>query len=321
MLISKFFTATAIVIATLSTAQADSNYPNKPVRMYVGYAPGGTSDIIGRYYADQLSRTLGQPFIVENRPGAGSNVAIQALIQAAPDGYTIGLGSNSIASNAALKRNPYDWESQLQPFSLIGSTPNILLVPPSSPFQSVDDIITAASKPDAFVTFGSAGVGSTLHLSGELFIATTGAKLTHVPYQGMTPAEMALLAGDIDMTFNSPANMVPMVQSGKLRILATTGLDRMAAFPDTPTLDELGLKNFNVQGVWVLVAPTNVPDKILARLNKAVEEVNATEETKAFFDRIYATPMQGGPEEAKAFLKSEQEKWEKVIKETNLKLD
>lgn len=321
MLLKKCLIGAVLAVAALGTAQAAGDYPNKPVRVYVGFAPGGATDLLARYYADQLSRRLGQTFIVENRAGAGGNVAIQALTQAAPDGYTIAMGANYIASNAAMKRNAYDWETQLQPVSLIASTPNILVVPPNSPFQSVDDVIKAAKKPDAFLTFGSAGVGSSIHLSGELFKAMTGTQLTHVPYKGVTPAEVALMAGDIDMMFGSPSNEVPLVQSGKLRVLAITGLERMKVFPDTPTLDESGLKGFNVGASYVLVAPANVPAEVMDRLHTAIEEINATDETTAFTDRIYATPMRGGPAEAKAFLQSEYQKWAKLVEETNLKFD
>ncbi|NYT22450.1 tripartite tricarboxylate transporter substrate binding protein [Alcaligenaceae bacterium] len=321
MLLKKCLIGAVLAVAALGTAQAAGDYPNKPVRVYVGFAPGGATDLLARYYADQLSRRLGQTFIVENRAGAGGNVAIQALTQAAPDGYTIAMGANYIASNAAMKRNAYDWETQLQPVSLIASTPNILVVPPNSPFQSVDDVIKAAKKPDAFLTFGSAGVGSSIHLSGELFKAMTDTQLTHVPYKGVTSAEVALMAGDIDMMFGSPSNEVPLVQSGKLRVLAITGLERMKVFPDTPTLDESGLKGFNVGASYVLVAPANVPTEVMDRLHTAIEEINATDETTAFTDRIYATPMRGGPAEAKAFLQSEYQKWAKLVEETNLKFD
>lgn len=321
MFLKTLLAGSVLAIATLGAAHASVDYPNKPVRVYVGFAPGGATDLLARYYAEQLSRKLGQTFIVENRAGAGGNVAIQALTQAAPDGYTIAMGANYIASNAALKRNTYDWKTQIQPIALIASTPNILVVPANSPYSNVKQIIEAAKKKDAFLTFGSAGVGSSIHLSGELFKAMTGAKLTHVPYKGVTPAEVALMAGDINMMFGSPSNEVPLVQSGKLKVLAITGLNRMKVFPDTPTLDEEGLKGFNVGASYVLVAPANVPQAVTARLSKAIEEINASPETTAFTDRIYATPMRGGPEEARAFLQSENTKWEKLVKETNLTLN
>ncbi len=317
----KFLSVAALGLATLTALPANAEYPDQPVKVYVGFAPGGATDLLARFYAEQLSRKLGHPFIVENRPGAGGNVAIQSLTNAKPDGYTIAMGANYIASNAALKRNNYDWDKQLAPIALIASTPNILVVPPKSPFNSVDDIIKAATKPGAFLTFGSAGVGSSIHLSGELFKAMTGAKLTHVPYKGVSPAEVALMAGDIDMMFGSVSTEVPLVQSGKLKILAVTGLERMKVFPDVPTLDEAGLKGFNVGASYVLVAPANVPADVMQRLSQAVEEINAGEEAAAYTARLYASPMKGGPVQAKAFLKSEYEKWNKLVADNKLSLE
>lgn len=308
-------------VALIGAAHAATDYPQRPVKMYVGFAPGGATDLLARFYADQLTRKLGQPFIVENRPGSGGNVAIQSLTQTTPDGYTIAMGANYIAANAALKRNAYDWRTQIQPIALIASTPNILVVPPNSPFRSATDVIEAAQKPGSFLTYGSAGVGSSIHLSGELFQAMTKSKLTHVPYKGVTPAETALMASEIQMMFGSPSTEVALVQAGKLKVLAITGLQRMKVFPDIPTLDELGLKGFNVGASYVLVAPAHVPSDVIARLSKAIEEINALAETTAFTDRIYATPMRGGPAEAKAFLESENKKWDKLVEENQLKLD
>jgi len=321
MSVVKLLCAAVLGVATAGALPARADYPDKPVKVYVGFAPGGATDLLARFYAEQLSRKLGQPFIVENRPGAGGNVAIQSLAQTKPDGYTIAMGANYIASNAALKRNSYDWDKDLTPIALIASTPNMLVVPPNSPFNSVDDIIRAGTRSDSFLTFGSAGVGSSIHLSGELFKAMTGAKLTHVPYKGVSPAEVALMAGDIDIMFGSVSTEVPLVQAGKLKILAVTGLERMKVFPDTPTLDEAGLKGFNVGASYMLVAPANVPDDIVRRLSEAVAEINAGAEAPAYTERLYATPMKGGPAEAKAFLRSEYEKWNKLVAENALKLD
>ncbi|MFD4836973.1 tripartite tricarboxylate transporter substrate binding protein [Achromobacter sp. NPDC058515] len=321
MSVVRLLSAAALGLATAGALPAHAEYPDKPVKMYVGFAPGGATDLLARFYAEQLSSKLGQPFIVENRPGAGGNVAIQSLAQTKPDGYTIAMGANYIASNAALKRNAYDWDKDLTPIALIASTPNILVVPPNSPFKSVGDIIQAATRPNAFLTFGSAGVGSSIHLSGELFKAMTGAKLTHVPYKGVSPAEVALMGGDIDMMFGSVSTEVPLVQAGKLKVLAITGLERMKVFPDVPTLDEAGLKGFNVGASYVLVAPARVPDAVVQRLSQAVAEINAGAEAPAYTERLYASPMKGGPAEAKAFLQSEYEKWNKLVADNALKLD
>lgn len=321
MSVAKWLSAAALSLAA-GILPAQAAYPDKPIKVYVGFAPGGATDLLARFYAEQLSRKLGQPVIVENKPGAGGNVAIQALTQVPPDGYTIAMGANYIASNAALKRNTYDWDKDLSPIALIASTPNILVVPANSPFKSVGDVIKTATTSDKFLTFGSAGVGSSIHLSGELFKAMTGAKMTHVPYKGVSPAEVALVSGDISMMFGSTSTAVPLIQAGKLKALAVTGLERMKIFPDLPTLDETpGLKGFNVGASYVMVAPANLPADVAKRLSQAVTDINADPETLAYTERLHASPMRGGPQEAKAFLRSEYEKWNKLVNDIGLKLE
>jgi tripartite-type tricarboxylate transporter receptor subunit TctC len=321
MLIKKCLLGALVSMTALGVAQAAGEYPERAVRVYVGFAPGGATDMLARYYADQLSRVLGQPFVVENRAGSGGNVAIQALSRVKPDGYTLAMGANYIAANAAFKRNKYDWETELQPVALVAATPNILMVPPNSPFNSVDDIIAAAKGSNTFLTYGSAGVGSSIHLAGELFQAMTGTKLTHVPYRGASPAELALMAGEVDMMFGSPSNAVALIKGGKLKALAITGLQPIKALPGVPTLDQSGLAGFNVGASYVLMAPAGVSAEVLKRLSSAVTEINASAETTAFNDRIYATSMSGGPVQAKEFLESEYQKWSKLVKENNLQIE
>ena len=321
MSIKKLILGALLALSTLNLANASGEYPDRAVRMYVGFAPGGATDLLARYYADQLSRLLGQSFFVENRAGAGGNIAIQVLSQAKPDGYTLAMGANYIASNAAFKRNKYDWTTELQPVALVSSTPNILMVPPKSTFNNVNELIKAAKGSKAFLTYGSAGIGSSIHLAGELFQAMTGTTLTHVPYKGATPAELALMSGDIDMMFGSPSNAVGLIKDNKLKALAITGLQPITALPNVPTLDQAGLKGFNVGASYVLMAPAGVSVEILKRLSDAVKKINSTTETLAFNNRLYATPMHGGPLEAKLFLESEYKKWLKLVEENNLQID
>lgn len=321
MLIKKILLCSFVAITTATSAQTANDYPDKPVRVYVGFAPGGATDMLARYYSEQLSQAMGQRFIVENRAGSGGNVAIQALSQAKPDGYTLALGANYIAANAAFGRNKYDWKTELQAIALVSATPNILMVPPKSPFNSAADIIAASKGAKSFLTYGSAGVGSSIHLAGELFQAMTGTKLTHVPYKGATPAELALMSGEIDMMFGSPSNAVGLVLAGKLKALAITGLEPIKDLPGVPTLDQAGLKGFNVGASYVLMAPAGVPTEVISRLSNAVVKINASTGTIAFNDRIFATPMVGGPIKAKEFLESEYQKWSKLVKENNLQIE
>lgn len=316
----------ALVIGLLaggvtSPVHAASDYPSKPVHVYVGFAPGGATDQLARLYAAKLSEKFKQPFVVENKVGAGGNTAIHALTQTDPDGYTIAMGANYVAANAALKRNPYDWERQISPIALIASTPNVLVVPADSPLSSVSDVIAAAKRPNSHLTFGSAGVGSSIHLAGELFKTMAGVPLNHVPYKGVTPAEIDLVAGRVDLMFGSISSAIPLVKGGKLKLLAVTGPSRIPDYPDIPTIDESGLKGFDVSAVYMLMGPAGIAQGRLVQLADAVGEINRDPAVQAQIARLYATALDGGPEQARAFLQAEVAKWEDVVRKTGLKLE
>ncbi|MFA4912876.1 MAG: tripartite tricarboxylate transporter substrate binding protein [Burkholderiaceae bacterium] len=304
-----------------SPVDAASDYPSRPVHVYVGFAPGGATDQLARLYAAKLSEKFKQPFVVENKVGAGGNTAIQALTQTEPDGYTIAMGANYVAANAALKRNPYDWERQIAPIALIVSTPNVLVVPADSPLSNVSDLIAAAKRPNSHLTFGSAGVGSSIHLAGELFKTMAGVPLNHVPYKGVTPAEIDLVAGRVDLMFGSISSAIPLVKGGKLKLLAVTGLSRIADYPDVPTIDESGLKGFDVSAVYMLMGPAGIAQGRLMQLADAVAEINRDPAVQAQIARLYATALDGGPDQARAFLQAEVAKWEDVVRKTGLKLE
>lgn len=313
--------AAVLSLAVVGTASGADAYPDKPVRLYVGFAPGGATDLLARLYARKLGERFSQTFIVENRPGAGGNIAIQALTQAPADGYTIAMAANYVAANAAMKRNPYDWERDLMPIGMVASTPNILVVPPGSSLNSVDDLIRQAKRPGNKLTFSSAGMGSSIHLAGELFKVMAGVDMTHVPYKGVSPAEVDLMAGTVDMMFGSVSTAIPLVQTKKLKALAVTGRERMKAMPDLPTIEEAGLKGYDVEAVYFMAAPARIPAPVLERLADAVADINKQPDVQEFMDRIYARPLTGGPEEARAFLKAEVRKWQGVVDATGMKVD
>ena len=302
-------------------AQAD-NYPTRAIKLYVGFAPGGATDQLARLYAAKLTDRLGQPVVVENRPGSGGNVAVQQLAQASPDGYSLVMAANYVAINAALKRNAYDWERDLAPISLIASTPNLLVVPVNSGFKTIGDIAEAGKKPGAQVTFGSPGMGSSVHLSGELFKLTAQSPgLTHVPYKGVAPAELDLVSGTIDLMFDSISTAVPLVEAGKLRAIAITGAQRLKALPNVPTMDELGMKGFNVEATYMVIAPAKTPTPIVQKLSAAIAEVSRQPEVQRTIENLYALPLVGGPAQTTAFLKAEEAKWTEVVKASGLKVD
>lgn len=313
-----------IVLLSLSMtglAHAEPSYPNKPVKLLVGFAPGGATDLLARFYAKKLSEQFGQTFIVENRPGGGGNTAIKALTQSAPDGYTLAMGANYIASNAALNRNPYDWDKELTPLVMVAGTPNLLVVPASSKINSVNDLIAAAKQPGAQLTFGSAGMGTSIHLAGELFQNMANVKMTHVPYKGVSPAEIDLVSGLVDMMFGSISTALPLVESKKLKAIAITGPMRLKKYPDIPTISESGLNGFDVQAIYFMVAPAKTPVNIQQIIADTVDKISKQSETIAFLEGLYANPMYGGPTVTKAFLQSEFIKWQKLVNATGLKVD
>ncbi len=301
--------------------QAQVAYPTREVKLIAGFAAGGATDTIARYYAKKLTDKLGQTFIVENRPGGGGIVSLNALAQSLPDGYILALGSNPIASNAVLNRNPYDWRRDLAPIAMLVSTPNVLVVPGSSPINSVKELVEAAKKTPGTLTFASAGTGSTQHLAGELFQYMANVKMTHVPYRGGSQALIDMLAARVDLTFGSSATMMPLVESKKLKLLAITGPYRLKQHPDVPTIAESGYPGFDVQGDYFMVAPANLPQSIQMILAKAVDEISRQPDTIAFIESMHARPLYGGPAETKAFIEGEYKKWKTLIDAVGIKVD
>ncbi len=315
----------AIVLACAAApaiGQVDP-YPVRPVKLFVGFVPGGATDQLARMYASKLTERLGQPVIVENRPGGGGNIAVQQLTQAAPDGYTLAMAANYVAINAALKRNPYDWERDLAPVALVAGTPNLLVVPANSRFRSPADIAEAARKPNANLTFGSPGVGSSMHMSGELFRQAANApNVTHVAYKGVTQAEVDLVAGTIDFMFGNIATAVPLVESGRLRALAVMGAQRAKALPNVPTMGELGMTTFDLEVTkFMVVAPAKTPPQIVQRLNAAINEITRLPDVQRGIEGLYGFPLGGSASDATAFLKAEERKWAEIIRVNGIKLE
>ena len=282
------------------------------MRLYVGFAPGGATDLLARLYAKKLGEKFNQTFIVENRPGAGGISPSRPWRRRRPTA-TIAMAANYVAANAAMQRNPYDWERDLMPIGMVASTPNILVVPAASRLNGVADLVREARKSPGKLTFGSAGMGSSIHLAGELFKVMAGVDMTHVPYKGVSPAEVDLVSGTVDMMFGSVSTAIPLVQSGKLKALAVTGRERMKAMPDLPTIEEGGLKGYDVEAVYFLAAPARIPQPVLKTLTEAVAQINREPDVREFMDRIYARPLTAA-DEARAFLAAEERKWRDVVR-------
>lgn len=311
----------ALALCCGAGAAVAETYPSRPLKLLVGFSPGGATDQLARLYAHKLSERLGQSVVVENRAGAGGNLAVQLVTQAPADGYTLVMAANYVAVNAALKRNPYEWERDLAPVALVASTPNLLVVPAQSKVQSYPDLVAAAKAPGNRLSFGSPGMGSSVHLAGELFKVMTSVDMLHVPYKGVAPAELDLMAGNIDLMFDSISTAVPLAEAGKLRAIAVTGLQRLKAIPHIPTLDELGLKGFDVGATYMVLAPARTPADVLERLSGAIAAVSKLPDVQRIVEGLYARPLTGGAEETRAFLRAEEAKWQAVVKSSGLKID
>ena len=298
----------------LSAASAQP-YPNKPLRMIIPFAAGGSPDIIGRMVADDLGNALGQVVVVENRAGAGGNIAVQHVIEQPADGYTLLLGtSGNMAANKVLYRNlKFDTEVDLIPISVAYTTCNVLIVSGAGPIKSVADLVAEAKKNPGSLSFGSPGVGTAGHLIAELFKTTTGTQLVHVPYRGQSQVINDLLGGHLSMSFEVAATAIPVVESGKMRALAVTCPRRLAQLPDVPTFAEVGLPGLTLKGLALVAAHGKTPPDIVKKLNEAVVKiVNSPKVT----EKIAAMGLQARsstPEEARALLNADVKRWGHVV--------
>lgn len=299
---------------------AAADYPAKPLRMLVGFSAGGTTDLLARLVAKEMSDALGQPVVVENRLGAGGSVAAGQAARAEPDGYTLIMGAINHAINASLYKDlPYDQLRDLAPVSMVAITPNILVVPANSPLGSVEDVMQAAKARPGELSFASSGVGTSVHLSGEQFKSMAGLDLMHVPYKGVAPAEADLVAGRVNMMFDSIVTALPLVEAGRLKALAVTSAERSAVVPDIPTVAESGLPGFDVSPWYCIFAPAGTPAEVVNVLNKAVVNAMAKPEVRNHLLKLGADPYTGSPQEADQYLRREMERWGKVISDANLK--
>jgi tripartite-type tricarboxylate transporter receptor subunit TctC len=312
-----------IALALLAMPAAAADYPMRPVTLLVAFPPGGASDVLARILGRKLEQIVGQPFVIDNRPGAGGNVAAEVVAHAAPDGYTLLAGNNAIlATNAALyKRINFDPEADFAPIGLIGSQANILVVNPAVPARSMAELIAFAKANPGKLNFASSGHGLAAHLAGELFKAEAKVDIVHVPYKGAAPAPQDVIAGHVQMMFATASSVVPHIRDGKVRALAVASLKRTAVLPEIPTIDQLGIKNFDATTWHGLVAPARTPREIIATLNRALVAALADPGVKTSLTDLGVDIIGGTPEELAANIKSEIPKWTAIIKASGAKLD
>ena len=313
----------ALMLALAGTcAQAQGAYPNKPVKLVLGFPPGSAADVVARLLAPRLGENLGQPVVVENRPGAGSNIAGEAVARSPADGYTLLLGSVANAINATLSRNlSFDFARDFAPVSGVATLPNLLVVHPSVPAKSVQELIVAAKAKPGDLMYGSSGNGTAPHLSGELFNLMAGVKLVHVPYKGSPQAVTDLLAGRVLVMFSPASTVLQHIRAGNLRALASTGLARTGAAPELPTVAESGLAGFETSVWFGLVAPLGTPVEVLDRLNRDTQRALAAPELKSQFAAQGVDAMGGSREQLAAYIRQEIDKWARVIQASGAKID
>jgi tripartite-type tricarboxylate transporter receptor subunit TctC len=315
-----FLGATLFAFATAALAQA---YPTKPIKLIVPFPPAGSTDLSARAVAGKLGERLGQPVIIENKPGAGGNIGGDLAAKSAPDGYTLFVGTvGTNAINAGLySKMPFDHLKDFAPVILLSKTSNVLVVNPSLPVNSVQDLIRLAKSKPNEVTFASSGVGTSIHMSGELFKSMAGVQMTHIPYKGSGPMLIDIMSGQVNLAFDNVSAALPHIKSGRLKPIATTGTVRPPSLPDLPTMQEAGLAGYDSTSWNAIFVPAGTPKPIIDRLNKELDAILNSAETKKFFLDQGAEAGGGTPEQLDAFVRAETAKWAKVVKESGAKAD
>ena len=308
------------LVAALACAQT---YPTKPIRLVVPFPPGGATDILARDVAQKLTEAWGQSVIVDNRPGAGGNIGSELVAKSSPDGYTLEMGTvGTHAINASLyAKMPYDHVRDFTPVILVAGVPNVLVVNPALPANSVAELIAYAKANPGKLNFASSGNGTSIHLSGELFKVMAGVQITHIPYKGSTPALQDLLGGQVQMMFDNLPPSLPQIKAGKLRALGVTTLTRAPALPDVPTLSESGLPGFEASSWFGILAPAGTPAPIVAKLNAEIAKWLATPEAKEKLAKQGANAAGGTPDDFAKHIAAETAKWAKVVKDSGAKID
>lgn len=308
--------------ASAWSAAAPTEFPTRPIRLISPFPPGGGNDIISRTLGAAVSKRLGQSIVVDNRPGANTIVAMEILARATPDGYTLLTSSSSQATNATLyTKLPYDSIKDFSPVSMVGMSPLVVAVNPALPIKSVGDLIAAARAKPGTILYPSAGTGNSTHLAGELFAVMAGVTLTHVPYKGLGPGLLDLMAGRLHMVFSTAPAAIPHIKSGRLRGLAVTTAARSSLVPQLPTVAETGVPGYEAGSWYGIIAPAGTPRAIITRLNTEITTVLATPEFREQLMSAGADPAPTTPEQFATLLQAEIAKWAKVIKLSGAKAE
>jgi tripartite-type tricarboxylate transporter receptor subunit TctC len=322
-----FAKAVAVAVAGLlfssglAAAEPAGDYPSRPVKWVVAYPPGGTTDILARIIAQYLSDHLGQQFVIDNRPGAGNNIGTEAVVNSAPDGYTLLLVNPANGINATLYRHlKFDFLRDIAPVAGITRTPNVMEVTPGFPANDVAEFIAYAKANPGKVNMASSGNGTSVHLSGELFMAMTGVKMTHVPYRGAAPAITDIMAGTCDVLFDNMPSSITFIRSGKMRALAVTTDTRNPSLPGVPTVGET-VPGYEASAWFGIGAPKGTPAAIVEKINKVVNQALADPRVQAQLADLGGVPLAGTPEDFGKVMADETGKWAKAVRFSGASLD
>ena len=318
---SMLMAAAGLMLALAGPAFAQSDYPNRPVRLIIPFPPGGSNDVVGRMIGDQLSKQLGKQVVVDNRAGAGGVVGTEIASKAPADGYTLLVISLAHAVNPWLYKLPYDPIKAFAPIGVMGSGPNVVVVHPDLPVHSVKELIALAKQKPGDIQYASAGIGSFQHLGGELFKLEAGIDMLHVPFKGGGPAMIDVVGGHTKVMFSSLVQTTPHIKTGKLRAIGVGSKDRSKVLPDVPSVAEAGVPTYEAVNWWGIVAPAGTPKPIIDKLHAALTASQDSAEVEKQFAAEGAIVVKKSPTEFGAFMESEMKKWEQVVKKGNIKAE
>jgi tripartite-type tricarboxylate transporter receptor subunit TctC len=311
----------AIAFAALATCAFAGEFPERPIKLLVGYPAGGPTDIIARLVAEQMGTVLKVPVIVENKPGAGGNIATAAVTTSDPDGYTLLMGSFSNAVNPAFMSVPYDSKKDLQPISNVARFPVLIIASKGSPFNNVPELLAAAKARPSVYNYGAGGIGSSSHLAAEMFKGRAQVDITGIQYKGAAPALQDLLSNTIQLYFDSPLTAMPYVQDGRVKLIAVTTAQRLPWLPEVPTVAESGIPGFDVSTWAGVFGRAGTPPDVIEKLNKAIVAAVASQKLQDRFKQLRIDPVGDSPAQFKAFFDNQLDVWAKVVVDSRIKVE